>query len=239
MMLDVVGAIALTLLVVLIPFTVISVSPAGRTQWRRLGIALAGWFAVVTILGAAGFFSPNSGGTPAIGVAVGAPVIAGILAFRWSATVRALAYDVPLEWLTAVHVGRLLGIFFLLLYASGRLPPTFALTAGWGDIGVAALALPVAWWIHRPAARWRTATLAWNTAGLADLLLAVTLGIGSAPDSPIRFIFEVPNSETVTSLPWLMIPAFLVPLYLLTHLAIFARLAAQGAYRAAGSRVPS
>lgn len=238
-MLDIVASIALTLLAVLIPFTVISASPAGRAQWRRLGIALAGWFAVVTILGAAGFFLPEGGGTPAIGLAVALPVIAGIIAFRGSAVVRALAYDVPLEWLAAVHVGRLLGVFFLLLYASGRLPPTFALTAGWGDVGVAAMALPVAWYIHRRAAGWRTATLAWNTAGLADLLLAVTLGIGSAPDSPIRFIFEVPNSGMVTSLPWLMIPAFLVPLYLLTHLAIFARLPVQGADRAVASRVPS
>jgi hypothetical protein len=60
--------------------------------------------------------------------------------------------------------------------------------------------------------------------GFADLVTAVTLGIGSAPDSPVRFIYETPNSGAVASLPWVLIPAVLVPVYLITHLAIFVQL---------------
>jgi hypothetical protein len=61
--------------------------------------------------------------------------------------------------------------------------------------------------------------------GAYCLLSAVTLGIGSAPNSPVRFIFERPDSGAIASLPWVLIPGILVPLYLLTHLAIFAQLA--------------
>jgi hypothetical protein len=61
--------------------------------------------------------------------------------------------------------------------------------------------------------------------GVADLLIAVTLGVGSAADSPFRFIYEpVESGGTMAALPWTLIPAFLVPLYLLIHIAIFARL---------------
>jgi hypothetical protein len=68
-------------------------------------------------------------------------------------------------------------------------------------------------------------TLAWNLFGFVDLLTAVTLGVGSASDSPARFIFESPSSDAVGFLPWLLIPGLLVPMYLLTHLMIFAQLA--------------
>jgi hypothetical protein len=81
-----------------------------------------------------------------------------------------------------------LGMFFVLLFDAGRLPPTFALTAGWGDIAVAAAAVPLAWAIRHQASRWRPLTFASNILGFADLVTAVTLGVGSAPNSPVRFI---------------------------------------------------
>jgi hypothetical protein len=97
-----------------------------------------------------------------------------------------------------IYIG---GVFTHVGPATGRLPPTFALTAGWGDIFVAATALPLAWAIHRRAAGWRPLALAWNAVAALDLVVAVSLGIGSAPDSPVRFIFESPDSGAATTLP--------------------------------------
>jgi hypothetical protein len=68
-------------------------------------------------------------------------------------------------------------------------------------------------------------TLVWNLVGIADLVTAVTLGVGSA-DSPIRFIVESPNSGAIATLPWMLIPAAFVPMYLVSHLAVFAQLRA-------------
>jgi hypothetical protein len=42
----------------------------------------------------------------------------------------------------------------------------------------------------------------------------------------VRFIYEAPGSGVIVAFPWVLIPAFFVPLYLLTHIAIFAKLAA-------------
>jgi hypothetical protein len=164
-------------------------------------------------------------------VAVVAPILVGLTAFARSRSIRAFAFGIPLAVLIGVHVGRFVGGFFVALHAAGRLPPTFALTAGWGDIFVAATAAPLAWLIHRRAAGWRSLTWAWNSIAFLDLVTAVSLGVGSAPDSPVRFIFEIPDAGAVGSLPWLMIPGFLVPLYLLTHGIIFAQLATGSAER--------
>jgi len=224
-MIDVIGAISLTALFALFCSVLISSSPIAAASRSKLAVAAVIWFACIASLAAAGAFSAGTGGTVAIGMAIVAPIALSLVAAARSSTLRSVALNTPLAVLVAVHAGRILGVFFLLLLAAGRLPPTFAMTAGWGDIFVAITAWPLVWAIQRRVNGWRTLTLAWNLFGFVDLVTAVTLGVGSAPDSPVRFIFESPNSGAVGSLPWLLIPGVLVPLYLLTHIAIFAQLA--------------
>ena len=224
-MIDIIGAIVLTVFAVGAPTTLILTSPLEGAAARRLGAGAAAWFVGITTLAAVGLFSAGSGvGTPALGAAVLAPVLAVALSTTRLATTRRLALGIPLAALVVVHAGRVLGAFFVWLGAEGRLPPTFAVYAGWGDALIAALAVPLAWAIHRRVARWRALTLAWNSLGLLDALGALTLGVGSAAASPLRFIYESPDSSVMGALPWLLVPGFLMPIYILTHLAIFAQL---------------
>jgi hypothetical protein len=58
---------------------------------------------------------------------------------------------------------------------------------------------------------------------MLDLVAAIGLGAISAP-GPIQLIFNSPGTTMMTSLAWLLIPAFIVPLLASTHLAIFYRL---------------
>ena len=220
-MIDVIGAIVLTGLAVASIGALILASPLERSQALRLVVIAGAWLAAVATLAGTGVFI--SLGAPAIGLSIVAPlVIISIAALRTTA-VRTVAFGAPLALLVAFHVGRLLGAFFLVLHGQGRLPTTFALGAGWGDIAVAVLALPVAWMVARQSTFWRPVTLLWNIVAFIDLVSAVTLGIGSTPDFPLRFIFEETIPGTMASLPWALIPGFLVPLYLLAHLAVFAR----------------
>ena len=221
-MIDVIGAISLTVLATTGPAAMILASPLERAQRARaLGLSVA-WFSTVVVLGATGVFARL--GTPAVGLAVFAPVVLVALSAGRVPWLRALAYGTPIAVLVAIHVGRLLGAFFLALHADGRLPATFARTAGWGDIAAAILAVPIAWMAARRVRHWRAAVLLWNAVAFADLLTAVTLGIGSAQEGALRFIVEDAVPGTINALPWILIPAFLVPIYLLTHLAVFARL---------------
>jgi hypothetical protein len=163
-------------------------------------------------------------GTPFVGVAFALPVITVLLLRARSTTLLTLFTTIPLTVLVAVHVGRLLGVEFLLMQAAGRLPSTFAFAAGWGDIAVASAALPLAFAVQRQLRGWRSWVLLWNCLGAADLIVAIALGAGSAAGSPLRFIYEEPSTVLMGALPWFLIPGYLVPLYLITHVAIFFRL---------------
>jgi hypothetical protein len=224
---DLLGAVALTASAAIM-IALLAASYAGPPLLRiGIGAALGLWFALIAALGAAGAFGQARGlGTPGVGLAVLLPVLVLGLAKRRVAGLRSALDAAPIELLVGVNFVRVLGAFFILLYADGRLPAPFAPVAGWGDILIGATALPLAWAIGKQIPGWWPATLAWNTLGLADLLAAISLGITSAPDSPLRLFHDGPSTVIMTDLPWVLIPAFLVPLLILTHIAVFYRLAA-------------
>ena len=222
-MIDIIGAIALTALAIVSPAAVILASALDRSRAIRVTIVTAAWLAAIVVLGMADVFGRV--GTPLVAVAVIAPVVIGALVAARVPSLRVLTFETPVAILVAIHAGRVLGAFFIALHGDGRLPATFARSAGWGDIVVAILALPVVWLAARRAPFWRATVLLWNVVAFIDLVSAVTLGIGSAPGTPLRFIFEEAVPGTINTLPWILIPGFLVPVYLLTHLAVFAQLA--------------
>ena len=138
-------------------------------------------------------------------------------------SLRESFHRVPLWLLVGVHMVRVLGINFVVLYAAHRLPAPFAPVAGWGDIFVGATAAPVAWLAYRQITSDRAIVWIWNLIGIADLIAAVGLGVTSSP-GPARLIFTEPSSAIMTTLPWLLIPGFLVPLLFVIHIGIFVRL---------------
>jgi hypothetical protein len=81
----------------------------------------------------------------------------------------------------------------------------------------------VAWVAHERGREARSTILVWNVFGLADLIAAIGLGVISSP-GPLHLIVPEPGSAIMATLPWMLIPAFLVPLLASTHLAIFYRL---------------
>jgi hypothetical protein len=196
----------------------------GRLQ---AAVAIAAWFAIVVVLGATEALGPQySGGVIGLGVAVLLPTVLLGWAFLATGPIRQAMTAVPLPALIAVHAVRLLGILFVLLYVADRLPAPFAPAAGWGDVFIGATAGPVAWLAVRRDAR--GLMLAWNLLGFLDLVDAVGLGATSSP-GPIRLFLDPPGSGIMTTLPWILIPCFLVPILLALHVAIFDRLYRDGA----------
>jgi hypothetical protein len=178
---------------------------------------MALWFIGVLWIGAPGTIS-----TPLLAAAVLIPVaVFSVIGFG-SLLGRGRLQSVPLPALIALHAIRLLGLLFVLLYAAKRLPAPFAPIAGWGDITIGVTALPIALWAAREPDTTRGAVLVWNGLGLADLVIAVILGALSAPGS-IRLFFGNPSSALIGSLPWILIPCFLVPSLSFVHLVVFYR----------------
>jgi hypothetical protein len=190
----------------------------------RIAACLSGWFVLVVILAATrALYYQGGTGTPGLGIAVVLPIASLCLVVARVKSLREAFHRVPLWLLVGVHAIRLLGISFIILYATGRLPAPFAPVAGWGDIFVGATAVPVAWLAYERSTNARAILWIWNVIGAADLAAAVGLGAISSP-GPARLMFAEPGSAIMTTLPWLLIPGFLVPLLFAVHIAIFIRL---------------
>jgi hypothetical protein len=224
-MFETLSAIALTVAAAIV---VVFLSHAfARTSLGRLAVAgvFAAWFALVIAIGATGAIDPARGiGVPGLGLTVALPVAALAAVFFAFRPIRSAMLAVPLPAMVTVNAIRILGVIFLVLQAAGELPAPFAPSAGWGDIFVGVTALPVAWAVLRFGARARTLALLWNTIGIADLVNAVALGALSAP-GPLQVFAGPPSSALMTTLPWLVIPGFLVPALMFIHVVIFYRLA--------------
>jgi hypothetical protein len=224
---DVIGAVELTMSAAII-VAALSVLAGHNTGERlRYSAILCGWFVIVVILAVTRALGYEHGtGAPGLGIAVVAPVVLMWVGLMGVRPLRSALDVAPLSVLVGVHIVRVLGVSFLILEARDRLPAPFAPVAGWGDIVAGLAAAPVAWFVYRRAKGWRAALSVWNTFGLADLVVAVSLGVLSSP-GPLRRIFAEPGAGLMTSLPWLLIPGFLVPLLVTVHLAIFYRLYAR------------
>ena len=137
-----------------------------------------------------------------------------LVVFRIAA-VRAWADAIDVRALVLVHLTRFIGIYFLLLHQRGELPYAFAVPAGIGDIFVAVMALPVAFAPLEDGPR-RRAIVIWNTVGLVDILLVIA--------SAARINFTASEQlRAFTHLPLSLLPTFLVPLIIVTHVIIYAR----------------
>jgi hypothetical protein len=171
-------------------------------RWRwTVGSALvfAAWLIGVALLAAAGFFpSTRIPAALATTLAVGYAVLL-------SSTFRAVVAGIPQHWLIGIQTFRILGGVFLIRYFNGELPALFAIPAGVGDVLTGILAPLVAYWwfVGKPYAR--SAAIAWNVFGMADLINAVAIGVLTGGGGG-GIVF-----------PIVLIPIYAVPRALLVH----------------------
>ena len=224
-MMDMIGAIAATAVYAALVGVLVGYSPASRPTKLAAFAAAALWGGLMVGLAALGGFGPGVTGP------VPTPVLAfaGLLVLLFGAwsrlpALRSALLSVPLPALVGLNAARLGGIFFLVLAADGRLSAPFAPVAGWGDMLVAALAIPLAALTVRGDGVPPGWLGVWNTLGSLDLVAAVSLGGLSAPGMPFRVFTEGAGSAAMANLPWVMVPTMLVPLYLLIHLTIAVKL---------------
>jgi hypothetical protein len=148
-------------------------------------------------------------------------VIAMVLAIAVPGFRSALS-GIPTTYIIRLNAFRVIGIFFFVLLADGRLGGPFPYFAGIGDIVTGVFALPTARLAERNPRDSRV--LFWNAFGTLDLLLAVTLGLLTATNSPLHLIQAGAGVNALGALPWSLIPLALVPTYLIGHATIFGRI---------------
>lgn len=188
-----------------------------------ISVLLVAWFIFAVESSLAGWWGGASHRVPTIQFGLLIPMIFGVLLFlTWPLLRRTLAV-VPSQWIVGIQFYRVLGVIFLILYAAGRLPALFALPAGLGDFAVGLLAPFVAAAYARGSSGAARRARLWNALGIADLVVAVTMGFLTSPTPLQLAAFDRP-SGLVATFPLSLIPVYMVPLSILLHFASLRRL---------------
>jgi hypothetical protein len=170
--------------------------------WLCFAVGLAGWF--------------QNASAQAVAATVWT-LTALVLLACWKITpVKVWALNIAFRWLVLFHVTRLFaGVYFLVLCQRNQLPCEFARPAGWGDIVVAVLAPAVVG--AMPTQFAKKLLLIWNTLGLIDIVFVVS--------SALRFgLNDWQSMHSLREFPLSLLPTFLVPLIIASHILIFVRL---------------
>ena len=171
--------------------------------WLCFAVGLASWF--------------HHASAQAVAVTVWTLTALVLFACWKISPIKVWALNIDLRWLVLFHLTRLFaGAYFLVICQRGQLPCGFATPAGWGDIVVALLALAVVGAMRTQFAK--TLVLIWNTLGLIDIVFVVF--------SALRFgLNDWQSMHVLRELPLGLLPMFLVPLIIASHVLIFVRLA--------------
>ena len=121
---------------------------------------------------------------------------------------RQIQYNKTTSVLVAVHVWRIVGVAFLWGVFQGLLHPAFGIPAGIGDILIGVTAIPFAYFLRKGFSWSKYALTIWSVLGIADLVNAVSLGLITSSEFGI---------STMTTFPWILVPAVGVPLALILH----------------------
>ena len=182
-----------------------------------LSVVLIAWLAVAQYLGSANaFFATGDDAVPTVLFGLLIPLMIAAAGVRLSQRIASLASAIPLPWVVASQVYRVGGGIFLVLWADGRLPWQFALPAGIGDVTTGCFAVIVAALFEQKSPRALRAAYGWCLFGIADLVVAVTMGGMTSPGRVHVLAFDAPNL-LISSYPLVMVPTFAVPLALMLH----------------------
>jgi hypothetical protein len=181
---------------------------------------IATWFLLIFLLALNhGFISPPGAPPLALGIAFIAPVLLFLAAIRLAPAFRAYVLQINPIFLTALHGWRFVGLGFIMAYCEHLLSASFAWPAGMGDITTAVFA---PWIVLRLATDKNFIRnplfIAWNVFGIADFVLAITMGALNQGFLP-GFQPTVPGS-LMQRLPFVLIPCFFAPWLLITHIIL-------------------
>jgi hypothetical protein len=198
-------------------------------------VLLATWFVLALVLAVTGFYRTREVDLPRLPLALLPAALGGVFLWRSNAIAPLLA-AAPQGWLVGVQGYRVVGVSFLVLWATGYLPAVFAVPAGLGDVAVGVMALVL---LRFARARRPRLVGVWNLLGLVDFVVAFTTGFLSVP-TPLRPVPADASSILITMFPLVMIPTYLVPLSILLHVASLRKLARErSASRASGAGSPA
>jgi hypothetical protein len=191
-----------------------------RTTWLAIMVPFTVWAAVAWTAAINGVFRAGAFALPLLPSAIFLPVIIGAPLLLLSKRVGQLLDAMPTTWLLALQLYRVFGSQWLAYWLRGLLPGLWALPAGTGDVltGLFAVsaAIGLTTGLATGTAEGRKAAILWNIFGLADLAVAIILGMIISP-GPFQLIVQNGPSIGLDGYPNVLTPAFVVPCSILLH----------------------
>jgi len=191
--------------------------PLNKAKNIKMGIFM--FFVVyllyVSLLTFKGFFDINVLPPP---VMIWAALPFGLILFGYignTGLFKKLLQSVSLESLITLHIFRIVGIFFVIIYCYGLFPARFAFFAGLGDVITALFAWPVAKMASNKKPGWKIAVVAWNIFGIMDIVDLLIVAVLSASTGKMR---------EIGLFPFVWFPAFAPAIILFLHTLVFRKL---------------
>jgi hypothetical protein len=180
------------------------------------------WMCLQSAVALSGFYFVSNAFPPHFVLAAAPPLllIAGLFA---TAAGRRFLDGMDLKWCVLLHSIRILveiNLYWLFLYK--QVPALMTFEAGNLDILVG-LTAPLIWWAYSKGHIAKRGLLIWNSISLLSVLNAFGRAMLSAPFPFQRFAFDQPT-VAILSFPFILLPAFIVPVAILCHLVVFRKL---------------
>ena len=210
-------------------------------NWKAaVGAALFAFLAAAIVIGTGGYLTnPGASLILPIGVTAVVPVALFLATFAASARFRGFVLAQDPRILTMMHLWRVVGFIFLLLYAVDTLPAVFAIPAGVVDVAIGVAAIFIVARMERDPSFVRSKGFArFHLLGLLDFAVAVgTSGLAAGAIPGL-----VPGGVTSAAMdvwPLNFFPSFIVPLFIILHLTVLLKIRAlrRGAGETAGAEV--
>lgn len=187
-----------------------------RTAWLAIMIPFTLWAGVAWTAAINGVFRTGASPLPLLPAAIFLPLIIGAPLLLLSKRVGQLLDAMPTTWLVALQLYRVFGSQWLAYWLLALLPGLWALPAGTGDMLTGLFAIPAAIALAADTAEGRKVAILWNIFGIADLAVAIFLGMIISP-GPFQLIVLNGPSIGIDSYPDVLTPAFVVPGSILLH----------------------
>ena len=187
-----------------------------RTTWLAITVPFTLWAAIAWSAAINGVFRTGYSQLPLLPAAIFLPVVIGAPLLLLSRRVGQLLDAMPTTWLVALQLYRVVGAQWLAYWLLGQLPGLWALPAGTGDVLTGLFAVPAAMALASGTAEGRKTAILWNIFGLADFVVAITLGMITTP-GPFQLIVPEGPNIGLDGYPNVLTPAFVVPSSILLH----------------------
>ena len=187
-----------------------------RATWLAIIVPFTLWAAVAWSAAINGVFRTDYSQLPLLPAAIFVPLVIGAPLLLVSKRVGQLLDAMPTNWLVALQLYRVVGSQWLAYWLLGRLPGLWALPAGSGDVLTGLFAVTAAMALASGTAEGRKAAILWNMFGLADFVVAITLGMIITP-GPFQLIIPQGPNVGLDGYPNVLTPAFVVPSSILLH----------------------